>query len=106
MTTVAFLETNTEGTTTRAAATTARTTDRSLGTTAVPGTCHRTQEEVGQRGGGEEEGGGNEWSARGDQGTLLSFGKSGRDSFALDFRWPLTPMQAFGLALATMDTSL
>lgn len=37
---------------------------------------------------------------------LLSFGKSGTDEFALDFRWPLSPMQAFGLALAALDTSV
>lgn len=38
--------------------------------------------------------------------VLLSFGKSGTDEFALDFRWPLSPMQAFGLALAALDTSI
>ena len=46
----------------------------------------------------------NGWS--GDESTLLSFGKSDRDSFSLDFRWPLTPMQAFSLALAALDTSI
>lgn len=46
---------------------------------------------------------GNVWS--GDESTLLSFGKSDKDSFSLDFRWPLTPMQAFGLSLAALDTS-
>ncbi|CAM9687932.1 unnamed protein product [Ectocarpus fasciculatus] len=41
------------------------------------------------------------------QGTmLLSFGKSGTDEFALDFRHPLSPMQAFGMALAALDTSV
>ncbi|CAM9259462.1 unnamed protein product [Ectocarpus sp. 6 AP-2014] len=37
---------------------------------------------------------------------LLSFGKSGVDEFALDFRYPLSPMQAFGMALAALDTSV
>ncbi len=51
----------------------------------------------------EEEGG---WWAGEDEITLLSLGKSGRDSFSLDYRWPLTPMQAFGLALAALDTGI
>ncbi|CAM9481074.1 unnamed protein product, partial [Ectocarpus sp. 8 AP-2014] len=37
---------------------------------------------------------------------LLSLGKSGMDEFALDFRYPLSPMQAFGMALAALDTSV
>ncbi|CAN0303330.1 unnamed protein product [Ectocarpus sp. 13 AM-2016] len=37
---------------------------------------------------------------------LLSFGKSGMDEFTLDFRYPLSPMQAFGMALAALDTSV
>lgn len=49
----------------------------------------------------EEEGG--RWTREED--TLLSFAKSDKSEFALDFRWPLTPMQAFGLALAALDTS-
>ena len=50
----------------------------------------------------KEEGG---WWA-GEGTTLMSFGKSDRDSFSLDFRWPLSPMQAFGLAVAALDTSI
>lgn len=37
---------------------------------------------------------------------LLSLGKSATDEFSLDFGWPLSPMQAFGLALAALDTSI
>lgn len=48
----------------------------------------------------------NRWCVAGDEATLLSFGKSDRDSFSLDFGWPLTPMQAFALALAALDTSI
>ena len=54
----------------------------------------------------EEEEEENGWYVAGNESTLLSFGKSDRDSFFLDFRWPLTPMQAFGLALAALDTSI
>lgn len=49
---------------------------------------------------------GNGWHAARDESTLLSFGKLDRDSFSLEFRWPLTPMQAFGSALAALDTSI
>lgn len=38
--------------------------------------------------------------------TMLSLAKLDPDDFALDFRWPLTPMQAFGIALAALDTSI
>lgn len=60
-----------------------------------------------QRRGEGRQGEGNE-QGRDDGGdlVLLSFGKSGTDEFALDFRWPLSPMQAFGLALAALDTSI
>ncbi|CAB1104757.1 unnamed protein product [Ectocarpus sp. CCAP 1310/34] len=51
--------------------------------------------------GGEQRG---KWWAQDTM--LLSFGKSGMDEFALDFRYPLSPMQAFGMALAALDTSV
>ncbi|CAM9712458.1 unnamed protein product, partial [Hapterophycus canaliculatus] len=38
--------------------------------------------------------------------TFLSFGKSDTDEFSLDFRYPLSPMQAFGLALAALDSNV
>ena len=33
-------------------------------------------------------------------------GKTGPDTFCLDFAWPLSPLQAFGAALATLDSKL
>ncbi|CAM9416878.1 unnamed protein product [Scytosiphon promiscuus] len=57
--------------------------------------------------GWNEEGGrrGDKWWAR-QESTFLSFGKSDTDEFSLDFRHPLSPMQAFGLALAALDSSI
>lgn len=52
----------------------------------------------------EEGGEGARWA--GEETTLLSFAKLDTDEFTLDFRWPLTPMQAFGMALAALDTSI
>lgn len=34
--------------------------------------------------------------------VLLQFGRTGKDSFTLDFKYPLSPLQAFGIALAKM----
>lgn len=44
-----------------------------------------------------------------DQGTgrvVLQFGKNGPDSYVLDFSHPLTPAQAFGIALSSVDGKL
>ena len=38
-----------------------------------------------------------------DKGLLLQFGKIGEDRFHLDFRSPLTPFQAFTIALAQFN---
>lgn len=38
--------------------------------------------------------------------SLLSLGKTAADEFGLDFRWPLSPLQAFGMALAALDTNI
>lgn len=38
--------------------------------------------------------------------VLLQFGKAGGDTFTCDFRWPLTPLQAFGIALSSFDSKL
>jgi len=38
--------------------------------------------------------------------VVLQFGKCGPDSFALDFSHPLTPLQAFGIALTSVDGKL
>lgn len=37
--------------------------------------------------------------------TLL-FGKRDDDTFSLDFRWPMTPLQAIGIALSSFESSL
>jgi len=37
----------------------------------------------------------------GDRTTLVQFGKTGRDTFALDFRYPISPFQAFAMCLTS-----
>ena len=37
---------------------------------------------------------------------LLQFGKIGADSFTLDYQFPVTPLQAFAVALASLDPKL
>ena len=37
------------------------------------------------------------------EGVVLRFGKCGTDRFWLDYKWPLSPLQAFGVALSTFD---
>lgn len=37
---------------------------------------------------------------------LFSFWKVNAEEFALEFRWPMSPLQAFGLALASLDTTV
>ncbi|CAL8469835.1 g9377 [Coccomyxa elongata] len=38
--------------------------------------------------------------------VLLQFGKVGKDMFTLDYRWPLSAVQAFGIALTSFDNKL
>jgi tubby-related protein 1 len=38
--------------------------------------------------------------------VVLQFGKVGDESFTCDFRWPLTALQAFGIALSSFDGKL
>jgi tubby-related protein 1 len=39
-----------------------------------------------------------------DQSTvLMQFGRVAKDKFTMDFRWPLCPLQAFGIALTSLD---
>mmetsp|Transcript_30530 Transcript_30530/g.58792 ORF Transcript_30530/g.58792 Transcript_30530/m.58792 type:complete len:481 (+) Transcript_30530:314-1756(+) len=47
-------------------------------------------------------------NANGDAGSrvVLQFGKCGDDSFVLDFCHPLTPFQAFGICLSSVDGKL
>jgi tubby-related protein 1 len=35
--------------------------------------------------------------------TILQFGRTGQDTFALDVFYPLTPIEAFSIALTTFD---
>jgi len=41
-----------------------------------------------------------------DGAVVLQFGKCGTNTFALDFSWPMSPMQAFAIALSSIDTKL
>jgi len=38
--------------------------------------------------------------------VLLQFGRVGDNKFNMDFTYPLTPLQAFGICLSSMDTKL
>lgn len=38
-------------------------------------------------------------------GLLFQFGKVGRNDFHVDFTWPLSPLQAFGICLAQFDSN-
>jgi hypothetical protein len=38
--------------------------------------------------------------------VLLQFGRTGKDSFSMDFQWPLSPMQAFAICLSSFDFKL
>ena len=35
--------------------------------------------------------------------TMLQFGRVSKNVFALDYRWPLNAVQAFGICLSSMD---
>jgi hypothetical protein len=35
--------------------------------------------------------------------NILQFGRCGADFFTLDVRWPMTPVEAFGIAITTFD---
>ena len=38
--------------------------------------------------------------------VLLQFGRVGKDEFTLDFRYPLTPFQAFAITLSSFDSKI
>jgi len=38
--------------------------------------------------------------------VLLQFGRVGDHKFTMDFTYPLTPLQAFGICLSSIDTKL
>ena len=35
--------------------------------------------------------------------VLLQFGRAGKDKFTMDFCWPLSPLQAFGISLSSFE---
>ena len=35
--------------------------------------------------------------------VYMQFGRCGPDEFSLDVRWPMTPLEAFAVALSTFD---
>lgn len=55
---------------------------------------------------GREAGAAEGSGAEKDDSLLLSLGKTATDEFGLDFRGPLSPLQAFGIALAALDTKI
>jgi len=38
--------------------------------------------------------------------VILQFGRTGDDTFTLDFEHPMTPLQAFAVALTSFDAKL
>ena len=38
--------------------------------------------------------------------VVLQFGKVGKDEFTMDYRWPMSPLQAFGICLGSLDNKL
>jgi tubby and related proteins len=38
--------------------------------------------------------------------VVLQFGRVGTDEFSLDYQFPITPLQAFAIALAALDPKL
>lgn len=38
--------------------------------------------------------------------VLLQFGRVGKDEFTMDFRYPLTPFQAFAVTLSSFDSKI
>ena len=41
-----------------------------------------------------------------DGAPILQFGRVGKDLFTMDFQWPLSPLQAFAVALSSFDYKL
>jgi tubby-related protein 1 len=44
-------------------------------------------------------------SSSGD-GVVLQFGRVSADAFTLDYAWPMTPVQAFAIALTSLDQKI
>jgi tubby-related protein 1 len=41
-----------------------------------------------------------------DENVVLQFGKVGQDEFTMDYAWPMSPIQAFGICLGSLDNKL
>lgn len=41
-----------------------------------------------------------------EEDVVLQFGKVGKDEFTMDYRWPMSPLQAFGICLGSLDNKL
>jgi len=50
--------------------------------------------------------GSNSKSTKNKKNVLLQFGKTGKDSFSMDVRGPLTPLQGFLICLTALDVKL
>jgi tubby and related proteins len=38
--------------------------------------------------------------------VVLQFGRTGKDTFTMDYRWPLSPLQAFSICISSFDYKL
>ena len=38
-----------------------------------------------------------------DATIILQFGRCGADNFTMDVRWPMTPIEAFGISITTFE---
>lgn len=38
--------------------------------------------------------------------VILQFGKIGRNTFTMDYQWPMSALQAFGMCLSAFDNKL
>ena len=38
--------------------------------------------------------------------VALQFGRVGKDAFTMDYQWPLCGLQAFGIALSSLDDKI
>jgi tubby-related protein 1 len=38
--------------------------------------------------------------------VILQFGRRGEETYAMDFKYPLTPLQAFAISLSSIDRKL
>jgi len=41
-----------------------------------------------------------------EENVVLQFGKVGKDEFTMDYKWPMSPLQAFSICLGSLDNKL